>query len=661
MLIPMLQAAALLAFGLFLSLGLNRWFIVIGPKLGLMDQPVGRSVHVKPIPRAGGIAIWLAFMATAHAGTWLLPDQFRGGLAEYLKPFTISSALLVAVGFVDDSRNLRPWMKLAGQCVAALLFFMLSPGGQGNLLGYQIPYVVDAAVFIAWAVLLINAFNLIDGLDGLCGGLSCISLLVIAGLAAANQDYASALLAGIMIAAVAGFMRFNLHPARIFLGDAGSMLLGFFLAASATQSVGRRAIVGSILLPIAIAGVPLLDVLLAIWRRGTRDVLSRWKDGSGKGIFSADKDHLHHRLLARGINQQRVALYMQVLAAIIALLAFVPLMIGTQGLAVTIGGFMILTLFGLRHFAQVELAHTGSLVHLIVKRRNTMQGWRKWYFLYDVFALGLAAFAAIALESNWGTRAFDPHAAGRLIITFVVCQSISLHILRIYRRVWVRAPLGEFALAAAGMLAAGAVAGCLVQFASSDLAWTAIRFIILAVTFSIWLILVPRAIPEILRELAIDSTHRHLTRRQNSGRQILVYGAGDLGNLFISHLKCTTQETLRGFQVSGFLDDNKQLHQRTLNGFRVHGGLDALPALTQQYPLHGILVAVHNMPPARLREIREKTIALGLAFYQWDVEIREISPSQNESIESAPRQTAPADASTTPASSAPDETASKAG
>lgn len=250
--------ALIAAFGF--SLLLNFIMILCGGKLGLMDLPDERRVHATPIPRAGGLAIWLTFMVVSFATCAWGPQALRAVREDWLVPFAVASGLLVLVGILDDRGGVKPWWKLLGQIVAAGVFFGLRPESQGNMLGMDLPMWVDGMIFIGWAVLLINAFNLIDGLDGLCGGLALISMVSLGIMAALNDHLPVMVLMFIMAAAVMGFLRFNWNPARIFLGDTGSMLLGFFIAAAATQTTGRRAILGTILLPIAVAGVPLLDV-----------------------------------------------------------------------------------------------------------------------------------------------------------------------------------------------------------------------------------------------------------------------------------------------------------------------------------------------------------------------------------------------------------------
>jgi len=612
--------AVVLAACLLLSLALNRLMIRVGPLLGLMDQPGERRVHESAVPRAGGIAVWLSFLACAWAGRAFLPQAFGGVLSQQLPAFTIASAVLMGVGVIDDRFGLRPWVKLNGQIVSAVLFFLLVPR-TGLVFGIDVPPFLEGVVFVSWAVLLINAFNLIDGLDGLCGGLAAISLMVVAAFQAAGGDASDALVLSMMAAAVAGFLKFNINPARIFLGDAGSMLMGFTLATAASQVGGRRAVLASILLPIAVAGVPLLDLLLAVWRRGTRNVASQWRGGGEVRLFGADKDHLHHRLLARGMSQRKVVLILQGMAIAIAALMLVPMLVGEKGILVTVCGLTLLALFGLRHVAQVELVQTGSLIHLAVKRRSGHSTRRIRFFIYDLIVLTLAVWAALVLGNRHADGVLFSSGWVRYATAFVALQMSVLHLMRVYTRIWTRALPGEFLVVAAGLILGGLAAELVTLVLGKEADHGGWRTTVLAIAAASFLVLLPRALPQLFRELALDSAHRRLTRRNNHQRQWLVYGAGDLGSLFVRYLMDCNPLEFSGRQVSGFLDDFPPLKGRSLAGFPIFGGLDMLDELCGRYRIDGILIAIRNLDPQRLHDIRDEASRLGLEVRLWGDEL----------------------------------------
>jgi len=617
-----ITVAGLLLSAFLISIGLSRLLIFLGPKLGLMDLPDARRVHVHPVPRAGGLAIWSAFLVTISGGILFFPEIFEGSLARQLIAFAVSGSLLLLVGVVDDRHGMRPLVKLAGQVAAAGLFFILTSRDGFGFFGSKLPLPLEALLFIGWAVLIINAFNLIDGLDGLCGGLVFVSLMILAGLEWAAGNTSNAFVILLMAAAVTGFLRYNYNPARIFLGDAGSMLLGFFLASVATQMGGRRAVIGSILLPLAIAGVPLLDVFLAIWRRSVRNLINRWSGREGVGLFSADKDHLHHRLMASGLNQQRVAFVMQSLAAVMAALVFIPMLIGPRGIMITVCLIVTGCLFGLRHLARIELNQTGSLVHLVIKRRTAGGVRRILYFVYDIMALTTSGVLALLVETNLGNRGGNMETAISFVLPFVIFELVAMQILRVYRRVWSRATFGEFVLLALALILGGFTAMAIFQSMDNDWVWSGVRFTMIAVAFAISLVVLPRALPEILRELNVSGALDGLSKHNNSSRQLLVYGAGDIGNLFVKYLKTCRPAEFDDYQVCGYLDDSPSLKKRMIQGFAIHGGKEKLIELCSKYPIHGILIAMEEILAARLHEILDTAARLRLNVYRWQVDLK---------------------------------------
>ena len=213
--------------------------ITLGPRFGLMDLPSDRRVHSKATPRAGGIAIWVVFVAAVTIFDFIglfTPESGDGRVTGFLT----ASGILLIVGIFDDRGGIPALLKLGGQVLAAVVFWVLSDSNKEVLAGVSIPQWVDLIVWVAWIVLLINAYNLIDGLDGLCGGLAWISLGGIL-LAAQALDIGGDRIdqVVIMMAAIMGFLFYNRSPARLFLGDAGSMILGLFIATVATDLVGK--------------------------------------------------------------------------------------------------------------------------------------------------------------------------------------------------------------------------------------------------------------------------------------------------------------------------------------------------------------------------------------------------------------------------------------
>jgi UDP-GlcNAc:undecaprenyl-phosphate GlcNAc-1-phosphate transferase len=281
-------------------------------KMGAVDAPNQRKVHSRIMPRLGGLAIYAAFIAAVLAFV-PLTKPILGLLA--------GATLIMLLGVVDDIRGLPPRLKLLGQIGAALIvvYFGVSVGYitnplkgmvDSNLLSFggEIPgWVLQNEISLGflsipftifWIIGITNAVNLIDGLDGLAAGMALIASVTLAIIAWTEGNMAVVYLALILAGATLGFLKYNFHPAQIFMGDTGSMFLGFALASLAIMGLGKSATIISLLIPILILGIPIFDTALAIVRRYLK----------AKPIFQADKEHLHHQLLALGLSHKQTVL-----------------------------------------------------------------------------------------------------------------------------------------------------------------------------------------------------------------------------------------------------------------------------------------------------------------------------------------------------------------
>jgi UDP-GlcNAc:undecaprenyl-phosphate GlcNAc-1-phosphate transferase len=261
-------------------------------KMGAIDNPCERKVHECKMPRMGGLAIYFGFVSVVLI-TQPIDMKIFG--------FLLGCTVIILLGILDDTRGLSPKVKLAGQTLAALI--VVSFGVKVNFLTNPFDDVVFlgklAVPFsILWIVGVTNALNLIDGLDGLAAGTSGIAAVTIAVVAWMEGHTAVAILALILAGSVFGFLPFNFNPARVFMGDTGSMFLGFSLAVLAIIGLTKSATFISIFIPVVILGIPIFDTAYAIIRRFL----------NGASIFEADKEHLHHQLLSIGLTHRQTVL-----------------------------------------------------------------------------------------------------------------------------------------------------------------------------------------------------------------------------------------------------------------------------------------------------------------------------------------------------------------
>jgi UDP-GlcNAc:undecaprenyl-phosphate GlcNAc-1-phosphate transferase len=304
----------------------------LGWQLGIIDQPSARKVHLKPIPRLGGLAIYVAFILALL----IFEDRFR---IPQLVSILIGATLVSFLGIWDDRWSLRPILKLLGQMVAALI--LVFSGVQVQFLPYSF---LNVAVTILWVVGITNALNLLDNMDGLSGGVGAVAAAFFLLLAAMNGQYLVGGLAAALLGACLGFLIYNFNPATIFMGDTGSLFLGFmgdtgslflgFILAALGIKLrfpGRPSIV-TWMVPALVLGLPVFDTTLVVISRLRR----------GVPFYQGGKDHVSHRLVTMGLTQREAVLILHLVCGALGVLAiFITQASLLEGYV--IGGTVVLT------------------------------------------------------------------------------------------------------------------------------------------------------------------------------------------------------------------------------------------------------------------------------------------------------------------------------
>ena len=300
-------------------------------RYGLVDAPdAGRKTHAQAVPRIGGVPI-LAACAVSFA--LLIASPLRAGnFVQQSLPFVWrvlpAVGLIFLTGLADDLKRLAPWQKLAGQVAAAVV---ACAGGIHihTVGGHPLPAWLTIPVTLVWLVGCANAFNLIDGVDGLAAGLGLFATITTLAAALLGNNMWLALATAPLVGSLLGFLRYNFSPASIFLGDSGSLMVGFLLGCYGVIWSQKCATILGMTAPMMALAVPILDVMLSIVRRFLR----------GQPIFTADRGHIHHRLLDKGLTPRRVALVLYGVCGLGASLSLVVTVVQNQ-----FGG-LILVLF----------------------------------------------------------------------------------------------------------------------------------------------------------------------------------------------------------------------------------------------------------------------------------------------------------------------------
>ena len=286
-------------------------------RVGAVDNPNARRINKKPMPSAGGLAIFLAFvLATLVFMPMIIQkDVWHISYFRYILPVAVGGAIVVLTGFIDDIFELKPLPKMLGIVIGAVIVWAFT---DFRFDSFKIPFggpviqfgpVLTLILTVLWIAAITNAINLIDGLDGLVGGVSIISLMtmgVISYFFLYDTDIFLNLTIFVLVAAIIGFFPYNYHPAIIYLGDTGALFIGFMIGVLSLQGLKNATAVAVIIL-----GVPITDTVVAIVRRKL----------SGRPAMEADKMHLHHRLLAMGFTHRGAVLVVYAIATLFSLIA----------------------------------------------------------------------------------------------------------------------------------------------------------------------------------------------------------------------------------------------------------------------------------------------------------------------------------------------------
>jgi UDP-GlcNAc:undecaprenyl-phosphate GlcNAc-1-phosphate transferase len=355
-----LYATLLAGSAAIISALLTFWVRKTAVAYNLQSTPVyGRHTHTKPLPRLGGIAICVTFMTAALAyipisrlfHTAISTRGYLGILAPVL--------LIFLMGAYDDIKPLTPKSKIAVEASAAILLYIAGFGIHffSTLLdGHVIGKAIDLPLTVFWVLLITNAFNLIDGLDGLAAGTALISSIALLAVCLLGHNDLVTYLVVVLLGTTFGFLPFNIYPASIFMGDSGSLFIGFLLSALAMASAHEASTTAGVAIPILAFGVPIMDVVLAVLRRLLR----------GHPIFRGDTDHIHHKLLRRGLSHRR-AVYVLYAVTFMFVMAGMAILIDDKFLWPVIFAVTLGVVVGVQQLRYPEFS---DIFHPGVRRRQ---------------------------------------------------------------------------------------------------------------------------------------------------------------------------------------------------------------------------------------------------------------------------------------------------
>jgi len=366
----MLLIAVALFFGaLFFSLFFTRKVRNLAKRRHWVNGPVQQHhLHSTPVPRFGGVAVYGTFISVILL-LLLASRLLHFGLgfpARNVLWVVVPATLVFVIGVVDDIWSVSPRSKFAVQVAAALILFL------GDFRVMSLPLFFGHHVFawmgalpltVLWVLWVTNAFNLIDGLDGLAAGSALFSTLAVFTLSLINQNALVSVLTIVLAGAILGFLKYNFTPATIFLGDSGSLFIGFTLSALALVGGSKTSTMVAVSVPVISFGLPILDTVISVIRRFL----------SGRPVFTADRQHIHHKLMERGLSHRQVVILLYGVSAACGLLSLFILVPGQRTVAVVLLILAAGIWFGVQYLRYPEFLELARVARRTVEQKEVIK------------------------------------------------------------------------------------------------------------------------------------------------------------------------------------------------------------------------------------------------------------------------------------------------
>ena len=584
---PLNLLSVAVAFGL--ALVLTPLVRAIARRLGLVAKPKSDRWHKKPTAMLGGVAIWLSVVISYLL--YFRPNTLFGFdstsvSVSYSWVIISASAFLFLVGLIDDLIHTKPYQKLIGQIMgsAFVIYYGLS-------LPWTSSSSLNHVITIFWLIGITNALNLLDNMDGLAAGIAVIGSAFLALNFLSTGQLTEALMMMTFAGALLGFLVYNSNPASIFMGDCGSLFIGFFLASSALVNVagGRsRSLLPVLAVPILVLFIPIFDTTFVTILRKV----------SGRAASQGGRDHTSHRLVALGMSEQHAVWMLYGFAALSGILALlVQRMKLDMSLAAIAGFTIILTLLGVylagvKVYDQSEEAEALKDKSLYTFLVDVSYKRRIFEVLLDVVLIVLAYWSAYAIKFG----AFSGNAAWRLFLqtvpVLVFVKMATFLAIGVYRGLWRYTGLDDLIVFVKAVLISSVISVLVLLFAFRFQGFSRTAFVLDGILMLLFLA-GSRMAFRLFRQLLPNSN-------VSEGRKVLIYGAGDGGELLLRELQ--NNRELRYIPV-GFLDDDPAKSGKLIHGLKVFAANGDLSQVCKQHGVDELLISSSKVSEERVQEV----------------------------------------------------------
>lgn len=567
------------ALSFVLALILTYAVRALARKYDFVAKPKSDRWHKKPTAMYGGISIFL----TSILMYALVVPKTQESLV-----IMAGSSLLFLVGLVDDYLNIKPYQKLIGQLIGATI--IVGFGLKLPLTGFEI---VDIWLTVFWLIGITNAINLLDNMDGLAAGISAIAAFSLAISFGTNGQTGELVLISVFIGALVGFLVYNFNPASIFMGDCGSMFVGFLLASSVllNQSGGRsRGIFSILAVPVLILFVPIFDTTFVTILR------KLW----GRKASQGGRDHTSHRLVALGLSERSAVLMLYAFAiGAGGLSLLVSQLQPTQSIALIVLFVIALTIVGV-YLSKVKVykeqdedlaLQTGAVFGFLV---NISYKRRVFEVFLDALLITLSYYGAYILRFGSFEQSGNWDLFIKTVPILIILKLGAFLIVGVYRGLWRYTSVGDLITFSKGILLGSFLSVLAILLLYRFQNFSRAVFVVDGIVL-LFAIVGSRMAFRLFRQFLPGNDY-------NDGRKVLIYGAGDGGEMVLRELKNNPEWNCKAV---GFVDDDPLKKDKVINGLKVFGGNGSLADICSKNEIEEILISFRKISPERLDEVKE--------------------------------------------------------
>ena len=586
----------------------------------ILDFPSERKVHNKPVPLLGGIAIFLSFNITIILGIIINPSYLGESIWSRWQALLLCQTIILGLGFLDDMIRVQPGIKLLFQIFVGVLIFLFGFGINNitNPLNNTVSHlgIFSFPVTIFWLLLIVNALNLMDGLDGLAAGTSLIVSMTVFAICYFTQNNGVAFVSLILAGSLLGFLKYNFYPAKIFLGDSGSLLLGFLLAVFSIQGSSKGATLVAVLAPVLALGLPIMETLLSMIRRLMRSIhLIDYptKNGNfwalyfrGFSIFKADKDHIHHRLLKLGYSQKQAVSVLYGICIGLSVLAFLSIAFNNINFVAFLGAIVIAVFIGIKSlkYQEFKILESGLLMPVF---NFPVINSRLFHAFFDLAIVSFSFFLCLTLifrEFGGQEKILFIESLPLLLLIKIIVFYLS----GIYKKSWAYSSLEELISLFSAVFLSVLISAVVFEAVFGIEAFGGLVFFVL----DFYLLLTFAGGFRFSYRILTNYYKKSLSRK---GKKALIYGAGYKGSTVLKEIRHNGDYPV--YPV-GYLDDDPAKRGKDMHGCPVLGSIDDLERILSDIDISEIIISSSKIAKNKINRLAELCRQRGIIVRQFE-------------------------------------------